>query len=418
MALKNKISSLLLSLFLSPSVFAGTCLVDGKVQGTSIFKEGVTLIELYGSYQQMGYCYGKLTAPQLQQFYQFTKKELNFNSPLDKFILWLSKVTLPQKDKEILEGISQGSGLSYQEIIRINFSTDLLFLQKNKPRSEGIGCSDVFASGSKTSTDGAIVGRNYDMPARFFGTYLPYMAIATYHPQGEYHAGHQPDHAVTTIGYVGMLSGLSALNDRGLFTEINSAMLNFPFPRLNLFVPPDPMLQNFNILFDTDSLQDLDSYYQTHLTPVAVMVGVADKQLAYHVERSPFQYGKALQLDENGQVHFDLVSSRFDIFTNTFALKWFGMKSIYSLQNDSLTQPFLRHANLQRLVHQAGVVSGDNLKEIMTRPIDKGGAFQVAGPGKFEATAYSLVVDMKNQRLWLYVPDAQAHWVYFNMGHA
>lgn len=379
------------------SLFAQDYCTSDKYCGQSIQKNGIAIISLKGSYYDMGKQYGALERNYIQSFYADLTRLINFNSLKNRVVMDALSMTLPERNREIIQGMAQTSGLSYRQLLEITLSTDFVFIGADKPFT-GIGCSTVEAGPMYTARGyGTLTARNYDVPKYAFNSYKNYTAITAFHPING-------DNQVITISYIGSINAMSEINNKGLISEINNGMLSVPGVSIN---KPDTLVNNFNSLFQASSISDYNKYVKNHYPAAATNTGLASNNVVQHYERTSHQYKIATKSP----------SESLDIFTNTFIDSGFkGQKYTYGPGHDSPSLTFEREDNLKSsLTHLYGLININTLENIMTKQIPNGGA--LAPPNNnysIDATLFSSVYDIQNSKLYLYIPTVTKHWLTIN----
>jgi hypothetical protein len=158
--------------------------------------EGVPVVRLAGSRREVGRLHGALLKEQIhflfREYFQALAVPTVGRKNLDD---WAREVEpfLPKGYREELEGLAQGAGLEYRDVLLVNTMVD---------RLQELLCSTVAAGPEGTKGSEVILGRNLD----FFGRNLLHRAtvVVVFEPEGE-----TPVAAVTWPGLVGILSGMS-----------------------------------------------------------------------------------------------------------------------------------------------------------------------------------------------------------------
>jgi hypothetical protein len=164
--------------------------------------DGIPVVRLSGSRREVGRLHGTLLRDQihflLRQYFEALAVPTVGRKELER---WAEEVEpfLPKGYREELEGLAEGAGLEYREVLLINTMVD---------RLQEMLCSTV-AAGPEGTKDGEIYfGRNLD----FFGRNLLHRAtvVVVFAPEGS-----TPVAAVTWPGVVGILSGMNGLGVAG-----------------------------------------------------------------------------------------------------------------------------------------------------------------------------------------------------------
>lgn len=177
------------------------------------------VVHVYGSAYEMGFAQGKLMKVSMTQFVLGTwewlisgaldeaedklpkwAQALIVDKGLEKALDWTAKVTEPYTPKEYFEeiqGLADGSGLSYELLLRVNMMPELT----------KASCSFFGAWGSATKAN----GHTYQLRALDYVTdaapFTDHPQITIYHPSAEGSIAHA---SVAWPGTVGLLTGFSA----------------------------------------------------------------------------------------------------------------------------------------------------------------------------------------------------------------
>lgn len=132
-------------------------------EGGKLYRTGsLNVVELHGSYREMGRQYGALQKKELNEIYG------NISADFDKNPEFTYDVMLqdarsnfrfyPQRYKEIVYGMAETSGLGLDKQLIVNDLEAYVNLKEGQ-------CSGVAAWGNYTSGSPLVFGRNYDMGA-------------------------------------------------------------------------------------------------------------------------------------------------------------------------------------------------------------------------------------------------------------
>jgi hypothetical protein len=168
----------------------------------------VPVLRLKGTPREMGFQHGAALKPQIRflyaEYYQAMVQRALGEAELRA---WAEKTEpfLLEKHKEELKGLAEGSGLPYEEVLRVNTMVD---------RFQSIACSTVVAMGDATKDGEVYFGRNLDFPGR---NILQRMTVVlVFEPEGG-----TPLAAVTWPGLIGVLSGMNANGVAGATMQIH-----------------------------------------------------------------------------------------------------------------------------------------------------------------------------------------------------
>ena len=335
------------------------------------FKVGpVSVVDLHGTWYEMGRQFGDLMKDELHDIYDFLQTIIaanQGNSDKTDSIVEQQKSQTPYRICEFMKGAAETSGLTYDQIHMIN-------------AVERIGglphCSVAMAWGDYT--DGSLViGRNYDY-ADYFSQIADDVAITVYHPA-------DGALATATIGYVGEIYAVNAINEAGIFLELNNGKPSANIKSPNYRFTGTTML--FDIMFDADDLNDIDLFFNTTNSSSSSIINVADSQKGVSYEWCPIDVKHGESENPEGL----LVSTNY--FLNP---EWdFPVPS----DADSWNAISRRDNLLKLLEAKKGSVDVSVMQDIIATPFEDGGAM-------LDLTVYQLVVVPETFELWIRVIDA------------
>ncbi|MBO4424641.1 MAG: hypothetical protein J5768_03915 [Spirochaetales bacterium] len=335
------------------------------------FKVGpVSVVDLHGTWYEMGRQFGDLMKDELHDIYDFLQTIIaanQGNSDKTDSIVEQQKTQTPYRICEFMKGAAETSGLTYDQIHMIN-------------AVERIGglphCSVAMAWGDYT--DGSLViGRNYDY-ADYFSQIADDVAVTVYHPA-------DGALATATIGYVGEIYAVNAINEAGIFLELNNGKPSANIKSPNYRFTGTTML--FDIMFDADDLNDIDLFFNTTNSSSSSIINVADSQKGVSYEWCPIDVKHGESENPEGL----LVSTNY--FLNP---EWdFPVPS----DADSWNAISRRDNLLKLLEAKKGSVDVSVMQDIITTPLEDGGAM-------LDLTVYQLVVVPETFELWIRVIDA------------
>ena len=336
------------------------------------FKVGpVSVVDLHGTWYEMGRQFGDLMKDELHDIYDFLQTIIaanQGNSDKTDSIVEQQKTQTPYRICEFMKGAAETSGLTYDQIHMIN-------------AVERIGglphCSVAMAWGNYT--DGSLViGRNYDY-ADYFSQIADDVAVTVYHPA-------DGALATATIGYVGEIYAVNAINEAGIFLELNNGKPSANIKSPNYRFTGTTML--FDIMFDADDLNDIDLFFNTTNSSSSSIINVADSQKGVSYEWCPIDVKHGESENPEGL----LVSTNY--FLNP---EWdFPVPS----DADSWNAISRRENLLKLLDSKKGSVDVSVMQDIIATPFEDGGAM-------LDLTVYQLVVVPETFELWIRVIDAE-----------
>lgn len=361
---------------------------DGKGglnEPAAVFEEGrlyrlgrLPVLDLHGSFRQMGRQYGSLLAEELQDLYQRAVVDYFMSKKgLDAGVIDQTANALfefyPQRFRDILLGMSETSGLCQQEQIRLN-AIELY--------GTIAGCSGIFAWGDYTGGGPLVAGRNYD----WFDGYSDFaksLAVTVFHPDSGI--------AAAMVTFAGVIYVTTGINEQGIFLELNNGMPSGGGLSHSNRVAAIVSLMGF--LMDYGTLKQLDAAFNSTRPEFTFIINAADSQRAFSYEWPPFDLKR-----RTGDVEGLLVA------TNHFVDPSWGLV----LQESAGFESVLRRRNLLALgARSKGKLDTQTIMKILDTPMDKGGA---TWPETGEIRTVYQVVAVPEKRLFMVKVPGYQDW--------
>jgi len=330
---------------------------------------GVKIVSLYGSWEEMGRQYGELAGPHLRHIHnEFIAMKVKDDPGKEVAVSELATKLYsryPYRFRKFMEGASQTSGLSLSQLKVVNAVE----------YAEGCYCSGMAVWGEFASGN-LVYGRNYD--AASFKPIGKDVLITVYHPS-------DGSLAVATIGYAGELYAVNAINEKGLFLELNNGMLSAGFDILfDRFSSTASLLE---VLFDAPDMDYMDAFFKTQSSFAAFIVGVADQSEARSYEWSASGMQRADVLTPDGLM----------VMTNHY------VNPIWTypvLVEDGEWMSLTRRSNLlSQAAANKGLIDAEMMCKLMSTPVEEGGTLN-------KNTRYQLVYEPRTMRLLVRIESA------------
>jgi hypothetical protein len=379
--------------------------------GTGYLRKSDTLwiVNLEGSYTDMGREYGALLKNELHDLYKKMDSAIGYEfakgaNPANMDYIALMKINMDDREKRLLEGMAMETDLTFDQHEFLNASLMFMYLP---------GCSAFAATGDQTESGSTIAGRNFDNPIGADGKYAGALKgksiLVIYNPKGEYHGTHG-DNSVAAMTQIGWVYGLTNLNSQGIYLEYNNGTNSIPIANdlINILkTTTDGLHQNLYAAFDCDTLEQVNDKLSDPVA-IATLTQVADKSRAWHYERSPYEKSRLIPAGAARGAYFYDNPDNMDIITNHFFYdNWQNQKFLDMTTTTSTT--FIRLQNLQaQAKHYAGKINIENMKKIMTTRIADGGPFVDWGVEKNDVTHFTSVTDIANKVIHIY-PNVDAN---------
>lgn len=336
-------------------------------EGVKVSKNKVSVVSLRGTWYEMGRQYGMLMKSELEEVYVFVRNLVENNEGnarnVKKIVMMETRQT-PYRILKFMRGASETSGLTIEQLQEVNAVERIAGLPK---------CSAAFCWGEYA--DGPmVIGRNYDYSDVFFQL-KDDVVVTVYHPA-------DGSLAVATIGYVGEIYAVNALNEKGIFMELNNGKPSANIRSPNMRITGTTML--FSSLFETDGIDDWELFFNTVGCNSSYIINIADSQKAFSYEWCPV----GVKTGGSDLPEGLMVSTNYYVNPD-----W-----LFAVPSDEICwKGQTRRNNLVNLCNSfKGKINALKMMEIVSTTIEKGGAMN-------ELTVYQMVVIPETKILWLRV---------------
>lgn len=346
-------------------------------KGKKVRKDNIKIIDLTGTWREMGRQYGALMSEELSKMYEYgilRKLVGDHGLELDDMKEAARKfhTNFPFRFKEVLRGIEETSNLSLDQVMLVCAIEVIAADSCMAPQCTGIAAWGDYSSGP------LVYGRNYD--------YLPWfrelsdcLTVAVFHPA-------DGSLATATIGYAGEIYAVNGMNESGIFLELNNGSPSGGALWYDSRVPA--VAELFRFLLDGETLDDIESFFQTTKANFAYVVGVSDGQTARCYEWPVFEVKRRQSHSRPG---LTVLSNHFTEFS------W-GLPRPDDKRN-WMTRT--RRQNLLSLAkHLKGSIDNNTMMKMMDTRIEDLGATT-------DLTVYQMVVVPERYELRIKIPGVQ-----------
>ena len=357
--------------------------MDSFDKGTKTRRGVINIVDLHGTWREMGRQYGALLADELRDLYERAivgklEKEYgllraDMQNTARKFF-----ANYPFKFKEAVRGMAETSGLTLDQLLLLN-AVELLSSYAEAPQCTGVAVWGDYSAGS------AVYGRNYDwLP--WFREFSADIAVAVWHPA-------DGALSVATIGYCGEIYAVNGMNEKGIFLELNNGMPSGGPLWYDSRVPAVAAL--FNFLLECETLDDIESCFQTTKANFAYIIGVADGQTARCYEWPVFEVKRRESHSRPG----------LTVLTNHFTEFSWGLPRP---DDKTFWLTRTRRQNMLNLAkHLKGAIDAATMKKMMETRIEDLGSTT-------DMTVYQIVTVPGTFEFWLRLPGVQ-EWTSIDM---
>lgn len=336
-------------------------------QGVKVRRNGISVVSLSGTWREMGRQYGALMKDELAEVYLFVQAIIEYsvgNAEQAESIISQQVRQTPYRICEFFEGAAETSGLTVEQLQAVNAVERIGGL----PRCSAVFCWGEYAAGP------LVIGRNYDY-SEAFALLKDDVAVTVYHPA-------DGSLATATIGYVGEIYAVNALNEKGIFMELNNGTPSANIKSPNMRITGTTAL--FSEMFEADDLNDWELFFNTTNCSSSYIINLADSKEAKSYEWCPIgvKQGGA-DLPEGLLVSTNYyVNSDWMFNTPSDAASWEGLT---------------RRKNLISLCDASkGKIDDQKMRSIIETTLKDGGA-------QNELTVYQIVAVPETRDIWLRV---------------
>lgn len=354
-------------------------LVDAFEGGRLFMVGGMKIVQLNGSFRQMGRQYGMLLKSDINAVYDLMVNRILIGEKKMKYEEILAAANMkevepPQYVREMIAGMAETTGLTYDQanIARLN----LLYM--------GTMCSAA-AAYSEYSKDGNVVfGRNLDLGKGSIALLKPFTVIVVYNPLGT------EKNSVAEITYAGCIYAQTLFNKSGMMLEMNNAMIS-RLPAAGENLQNDPLAYKmYDIIFDSFKIEEMITAIRNIKINCGMMLNVADRTSAYCCEIAP----EGVFVRSGDKPGFLAVSNHF--------LNPDWKSSIKLGKGKKYGKTLERHSNLMK---QAGKHKGEfdaeQMMALFDRTIPNGGPTFSTRRSEDTITLYSCVFTPADMKLFV-----------------
>jgi hypothetical protein len=380
----KKLFGLVLALcFLASSAYAQELKFVSEFEGGKLYKaDKLNVVVMKGNFYQMGRQYGALLKNEFGEFYEMAVKDTGIGTkkaPYDEVLADMKKSleTLPFYVREWVRGTGETSGLGAdKQVIACQMLGPLIM-------SKG-GCSGLMAWGEYTKDGSTVVGRNWDMTDKVLLPYQKFMTVSIFNPTGS-------GQGVADINYIGQTVWQSAMNQSGIFYDLQNGQMSDPSSSKNRINSNSALM---SMMFDSTSLKQVDAFFDAVRAESGIIINIADAKQGYSYEWGTADYRRRVD-DEKG-----LMAA-----TNYFIdPTWRVAVNVPEGKPGGFSKE--RCANLLVLGKKyKGKINADKMMEFFDATIPQGGPSFYSDSG-FK-TYYSIVAVPKELKLWLKVRGLQ-----------
>lgn len=360
------------------------------------------VIELSGSYRDMGKEYGEKFKTQISSLYKNYHAKLYKLPSLGFFMQYYYSLIMNWREKEMIEGLSVGTGLTYLQAVEVDL-LPLVFMESsiknvdknNFPRFYGVhlqNCSFLSVNRVVNNKPDTLVARNMDFSSNM-STLLPYTILTILHPNNG-------DSSVAMFTWIGAFYGHTVVNNNYLFFEANDAESSVG--GMNIFGGGIDLLHRITYAaLKSKNLQEAENELTAppaYLT--SAIIGVSTRG---YPDISPTSL--RIEAPSNTRARAAMTqSNKVNYFTNIY--QGTGYKNEHLTLNncvgseginpkhDTPSHACTRYHNIQSWLKTKRFYTLKSLEDFFIKPVDNDGVYQTGKLKKYpvdEISLYSIV---------------------------
>lgn len=357
--------------------------------------DGVWLVNLFGTWEQMGQQYGALLKKVLNEHYTQVIQNLlitekGCTEEQLKAIAMPLFADYPEYLQEFIKAAGKASGLGEEKMILLNAAEFYfsLTLPTQAPDTQYAGACSGVAAWGPYSRDGKLVfGRNYDFGKFYRTSASEFFAVCVCNPAD----GKGP---IAFWGYAGCVYAVNGMNASGLFAQLNNGERSDPSDLENCTPGPVSLIR---LLLDCKTMDQAERFFNTTRPECGYIINVATPHQAASFEWATY---KTLKRDTQ--------TPGFLVGTNHF--KHTGWENIPQISDDDNSAVRMANA-LEYGKLQKGTFGTESMKGFLEIPVEQGGITL------FDFwTSYQFVLTPEDKKLWIKVPNT-TDWSFVPLGN-
>lgn len=255
--------------------------------------DGMDVVNLYGTWHQMGCQYGSLNKDKLLDVLEYIDGKLNGGA--EKMVSAMDIAdklysSSPEYVKDFFGGVGETSGIGLE---RLKLCNAVEYV-------EGLFFCSFMAAWDTFSGGKLVAGRNYD--AASYSEIERDIIVTVFHPDDGM--------ASAIVGYAGEIYCVNGFNEKGLFVELNNGMPSAGTDIHWELCPSTSLL--LDLLLNAETMDDVDKFFASEQSFSSFIIGVCNKDEARTYEwchdgvrRGDVSYPDGLAISTNHYVNCD-----------------------------------------------------------------------------------------------------------------
>lgn len=336
---------------------------------------GVKTIVVEGSHQEMGIQYGEKLKEELYgalsalKYFFITQNNMSYENMLEQANTFHARYS--NTYSFFLEGIAQGSGLTFDDVKILNGMETIKPSSKASNKTELGACSFIFLPPSKTYSGESLMGRNYDFCA-------PYDKISENITVSILKATNQLPTAI--IGMPGQIYCPSCVNSEGLFMALNNGMPSGGYSKNE--TAKSLLINMLHMKQSSNNLNHLATQLLSTQSDYSLIINTANKN-----EAKSFEFSSTMGLKA-------FCPNLEEVFVSTNYYQNITWENIPKPSDQTTWLGVSRYNNLMSQASLQDKFNVENLQDMLNTNIEDGGAF-------WNMTIYQMIYDSSNQNLYI-----------------
>lgn len=227
------------------------------------------VIELSGTWYEMGRQYGEKANPYLKDAWTFIQEKIGGDVQRDSAYRDVAGKLVsqyPDKYRDFFKGVSETSDFNLEQVLMINALE----------YAEGVWLCSGCAAWGDYAAGPLVYGRSYD--GMSYHSLHDDVVVTVFHPSDS-------DISAAIIGYPGQLYATTGINSEGIFLELNNGMPSTGFD-VDFSIPASTT-KLFDVLFEARTMDDMDAFFHGTKSFAGFLIGVSDGKTARCYEWCP-----------------------------------------------------------------------------------------------------------------------------------
>ena len=358
-------------------------------------EEMLFVLQLSGSWFEMGQQYGTFALEHMQQMWDKTVQPMfdkDITTAEEAYDLFGKRVydALSLRRKQYFQGVADITGWTVEEVVVLDQSGPLaIYLDKLNSFS---GCTSLTTWGENTVDGRTLIGRNMDW-SELFMDFPIYLTV--FNPT-------DGSNKIANVCWPGWHWLATGVNDKGVYADLHDGTSMGG----NVLSVEKPSFLNsvFDFLAESDSIEAMSARFQASKTDIPTIWMLADKTGKAHSYENTIQENRKRVPEENAQSF---------VTVNTFLNPDWGLG-----KRETLSKSLRRLENLTNLHSDyAGRIDAGKMRTIFDIPLynedgtlkEKGGVTKPKNQD-VDLTNYQVITDLTAMNMWVKLPVLGDDW--------